>query len=357
MKKIPVGILGATGMVGQHYVNRLAHHPWFEIAFMASSEQSAGKSYAEALAGRWRLPTPIPDAVKNIPLKSPEAISVAKQTCTLIFSAVGNEAAALYEENYALAGLRLISNASLHRFAPDVPMLIPEINPHHLAILPIQQANRKWKEGFIVTKPNCSLQSYMIPLWPLHLRYTIKQLLVTTMQAVSGAGYPGISSLDIIDNVIPHIAKEEEKSEQEPLKILGSINGNSISPAQGIAISAHCNRVPVQDGHMACVSVKFEQKPSLDEILFLWNTFQGLPQEMNLPTAPFPPIIYKAENDRPQPRLDRHEGHGMGVVVGRLRPCPVLDYRFVALSHNTIRGAAGGGVLNGELLMQQGYLN
>lgn len=356
MKKIPVGILGATGMVGQQYLQLLANHPWFDLCFLASSELSAGKPYCEAVSGRWHMNTPIPERFLNSPVRSIDEIELARKSCSFVFSAVSNDAAKIYEERYAEKGIPVISNAGYHRRSTDVPVLIPEVNPEHAKIIPIQQKNRNWKRGFIVAKPNCSLQSYMIPLAPLHQQFQVKRLLITTLQATSGAGYPGVSSLDIIDNVIPYIANEEEKSEQEPLKIWGHIEDNNICSTSSIAISAHCNRVPVLDGHLACVSVQFNQKPTKEEILNLWKDFSALPQQLQLPSAPNHPIIYREESDRPQPRLDRIAGNGMSVTVGRLRNCSVFDYRFAALSHNTIRGAAGGGILNAEFLMQQGYL-
>jgi len=352
MKKISVGILGATGMVGQQYVQLLANHPWFDVCFFASSELSAGKIYAEAVSGRWHMNMPIPERFLNLPVHRMDEIELAKRSCDFVFSAVSNDAAKIYEELYARNGIPVISNAAYHRRSADVPVLIPEVNPDHAQIIPIQQKNRNWERGFIVAKPNCSLQSYMIPLSPLHQQFKVKRLIITTLQAVSGAGYPGVSSLDIMDNVIPYIANEEEKSEQEPLKIWGHIQDNFISSTNNIAISAHCNRVPVLDGHLACISVQFEQKPDKEEILSIWKNFRGLP----LPSAPDRPIIYREECNRPQPRQDRNAGNGMSVTIGRLRDCSIFDYRFVALSHNTIRGAAGGGILNAEFLMQQGYL-
>lgn len=355
-KKIPVGILGATGMVGQQYLQLLENHPWFEVNFLTSSNQSAEKSYREAVSGRWHMSTPIPENIANKPVQRSDEITAAKQSCRFVFSAMSNEGALAYEELYAQNGIPVISNASHHRSSPDVPVLIPEVNPDHLQIIPIQQKNRSWDTGFIVVKPSCSLQSYMIPLSPLHRKYQIVRLLVTTMQAVSGAGYPGVSSVNIIDNIIPHIANEEEKLEWEPLKIWGHMGDNSLHTAKDIAISAHCNRVPVMDGHLTCVSVQFAKKPAREDILTLWNNFQGLPQQLQLPSAPPHPIIYREESDRPQPRRDRDAGKGMSVSVGRLRACPVFDYRFAALSHNTIRGAAGGGILNAELLVRQGFL-
>lgn len=351
MKKIPVGILGATGRVGQQYVQLLSEHPWFEIRFLASSEQSAGKSYEEAIFGREHLPIPSP--LLKQPVRFIDQIEEAKQACRLCFSALSNEAAKVYEEKYAANGLPVISNAGYHRKSADVPILIPEINAHHCDLIPLQQKNRNWEKGFIVCKPNCSLQSYMLPLAPLHSRFIVEKIIVTTLQAVSGAGYPGVSSLDMIDNIIPYIAQEEEKTEQEPLKIWGSIQGNFLQPARDITIAAHCNRVPVLDGHLACVSVKFAHKPKKEEILALWKDFKG---NTSLPSQPEFPVIYREECDRPQPRQDRHAGNGMSVTCGRLRECPLLDFRFVALSHNTIRGAAGGGILNAELLVEKGHL-
>lgn len=316
MKKIPVGLLGSTGQVGQQYQKLLANHPWFELQILAQI-----------------------DDLEN-----------AKK-CALVFSALGNDAAKIYEERYAENGIPVISNASHHRLAPDVPLLIPEVNGEHAKIIPVQKKNRGYG-GFIVTKPNCTLQGIVMPLAPLHRRFGVRRLFVTTMQAISGAGYPGVASLDIVDNVIPFIAKEEEKTEIESLKVLGQIENGVIAPARGIAISAHCNRVPVIDGHLACVSVEFEAKPTMEEILKLWSA----PQELKLPSAPAFPLLYRAEENRPQPRRDREAGSGMSVSVGRLRECPLLSYRFVALSHNTIRGAAGGAILSAELLVQEGYI-
>lgn len=343
-------------MVGQQYLQLLANHPWFDVRFLASSDQSAGKTYGEAVSGRWHMSKPIPERFINLPVSRIDDIELAKKNCSFVFSAVSNEAAKIYEERYAAYGLPVITNAAYHRQTADVPVLIPEVNPDHAQIIPIQQKNRHWNQGFIVAKPNCSLQSYMIPLSPLHQKFTVTRLIVTTMQAVSGAGYPGISTWDIMDNVIPYIANEEEKSEQEPLKMWGHIQNNHILPQREISISAHCNRVAVLDGHLACVSVQFKQKPPREEILNIWNNFHLPTQLQKLPSAPNRSIIYLNELDRPQPRQDREAGNGMSVSVGRLRECPLFDYRFVALSHNTIRGAAGGGILNAEFLVQQGYI-
>lgn len=355
-KKIPVGILGVCGLVGQQYLHLLQAHPWFEVKFLASSEQSAGKSYVEALAGRWKMEAPLAASFRSLPVWGVKEVERAKEQCAFVFSAMSSEGARAFEEHYAAAGIPVISNAAYHREVCDIPVLIPEVNPSHVKMIPLQKQQRGWEKGFIVVKPNCSLQSYMIPLAPLHEKFRVTQLMLTTLQAVSGAGHAGVSSLDIADNVIPYIEEEEEKCEREPLKIWGQVGELGIVPATGIRVSAHCNRVPVTDGHLACVSVKFEKRPSEEEILELWRTFQGIPQQMKLPSAPPFPVLYQEEKNRPQPRRDRHLGAGMATSVGRLRPCPVFDYRFVALSHNVIRGAAGGGILNAEYLLQAGYL-
>lgn len=356
MEKIPVGILGATGMVGQNYLRLLENHPWFEVTFLCASPHSVGKTYEAAVERRWHMPTPIPKRESQLYVYSIDQISKALEKCQFVFSAIDTDVAKEYEEQYAAAGLPVVSNAGYHRQTPDVPVLIPEINASHLSILPSQQQKRGWEKGFIVTKPNCSIQSYMIPLAALHEKFQLKKILVTTMQAVSGAGYPGVPSWDIYENVVPYIAKEEEKTENEPLKIFGSIVDNEIIPTPDVRISAHCNRVPVLDGHLACVSVEFATPPSREEILSIWNAYTPITQTLELPSAPEKTILYREELNRPQPRLDRDAGKGMAITVGRLRPCNLLDFRFVALSHNTLRGAAGGGILNAELLFTQRYL-
>ncbi len=356
MKRIRVGILGATGMVGQNYISLLQNHPWFDVSFLAASKNSSGMPYYEAVNNRWRMEKPIPDTIKDLPVHDLESVATAKANCQMVFSALGGEKIDWHEENYAKHDLPVISNASAHRMTSDVPLIIPEVNHHHLDIIPFQQKNRGWNKGFIVVKPNCSLQCYMIPLYPLHQKFIIEKVIITTMQAISGAGYPGVSSLDILDNVIPYIPGEEEKSEKELQKILGSIDSNQFIPYLDIDISTHCNRVPVIDGHLACISVKFKQKPYLDEILDIWQAFIGLPQELKLPMAPKHPVTYSPEVNRPQPRLDRDNDKGMAITVGRLRTCPVFDFRFVGLAHNTIRGAAGGGILNAELLVAKHYI-
>ncbi|MBI2145348.1 aspartate-semialdehyde dehydrogenase [Candidatus Woesearchaeota archaeon] len=355
MQKLKVGVLGATGMVGQRFVQLLEGHPWFEVAYVAASEASAGKSYAAAVEGRWHNATKIPELVGKLIVGNVADVDAALKSCSFVFSALETDAAKIFEEKYAEAGLPVVSNASAHRHTRDVPMVMPEINPEHLDIIPQQRKSRGWKKGFIVVKPNCSIQSYMAPLFALR-KFGIKQVIVTTMQAISGAGHPGVASLDIIDNVIPLIKGEEEKTETEPLKIFGKVSGSEIVYDGSIKISAHCNRVPVIDGHMACVSVSFEKKPSRQQVMDAWKNFKAAPQELKLPMAPAQPIIYTDDAARPQTRLDRDNDKGMATTVGRLRDCNVLDYRFVGLSHNIIRGAAGGAILTAELLKAKGML-
>ncbi|MDR2701036.1 MAG: aspartate-semialdehyde dehydrogenase [Spirochaetaceae bacterium] len=372
MSKIPVGVLGATGMVGQMYTSLLADHPWFEARYAAASPRSAGKTYAQAVEGRWHINRSAVSAagwgegVGGLIVEDANDVSKAIAAhkagrCAFVFSALemGKDEIRALEEAYAAAGIPVVSNASAHRWTADVPMLIAEVNPHHADLIPLQRKNRGWDKGFIAVKPNCSIQSYTTPLWALMQKgYGVKRLLVTTLQAVSGAGYPGVSSWDIIDNIVPYIGGEEEKSEQEPLKIFGEINGGGVLVnAAEPKISAHCNRVPVRDGHIACVSMEFGvKKPSIDEVKKIWSEFRALPQEAQLPSAPERPVIVREEADRPQPRKDRDADKAMAVTVGRIRPCPVFDIRFVGLSHNTVRGAAGGGILNAELLKHKGYL-
>ncbi len=356
MAKIKVGVLGATGMVGQNYLSLLENHPWFEVSHVIASPSSSGKKYSDAVLGRWHMKKDIPKNVRNLVVAPVNDLQKAKQNCDFVFSALDSDIAKEWEEKFAGSGIPVVSNASTHRHTADVPMLIPEINPQHLDIIPVQQKNRGWRKGFIVVKPNCSIQSYVTPLYALHKKFGIKKAIITTMQAVSGAGHPGVASFDIIDNVVPYIKGEEEKSELEPRKILGRIEGNKFAYDESFAISAHCNRVNTIDGHMACVSVEFGKRASREEILKTWREFTSLPQELDLPFAPKQPIIYREEENRPQTRLDRDNDKGMAVTVGRLRECNVLQWRFVGLSHNTIRGAAGGGILNAELLKSKGYL-
>ncbi len=360
-EKIRVGVIGATGMVGQNYLRLLQNHPWFQVTHVAASPRSAGKTYSEAVAGRWLMARDIPAGVAGLIVGDASDVEEARARCDFVFSAVAMEKQAVreLEERYAASDVPVISNNSAHRWTEDVPVFIPEINPHHADIIPFQRQNHGWGRGFIAVKPNCSLQSYLTPVYALLAAgYPVESLIVTTLQAVSGAGYPGPASIDMLDNVVPFIPGEEEKTEREPLKILGSIENGRFFPSDAPKISAHCNRVPVLDGHTACVSLKFgPARPALDEIVAIWNEFRAAPQEMGLPSAPQPPIVYRSEQDRPQPRRDRDAGRGMAVTVGRLRECPVLDVRFVALSHNTVRGAAGGAILSAELLKVKGYLS
>lgn len=356
MDRLKVGVLAATGMVGQKYISLLEGHPWFEVAYVCASPRSAGKTYAEAVEGRWHMQTGIPEGVKGLTVEDITKIAKAK-SCDFVFSALGSGPAREWEERYAEAGMPVVSNASAHRHTDDVPMIIPEINPEHVDIIPAQRKNRGWKDGFIVVKPNCSVQSYMAPLHALMLEgYNVEEMIVTTLQAVSGAGHPGVSSWDIIDNMVPFIGGEEKKSELEPLKIWGRMEGGKFEYAEKPKVSAHCNRVAVLDGHTACVSARFDRKPEKEDIIRIWEKFRAEPQRLKLPKAPKRPIIYRDEEDRPQPRLDRDTDKGMAVTCGRLRECNVFDWRFVGLSHNTDRGAAGGGILNAELLKAKGYL-
>jgi aspartate-semialdehyde dehydrogenase len=366
MAKIPVGVLGATGMVGQNYVALLNDHPWFEVRYAAASPRSAGKKYKDAVAGRWHLAAACPSAADDLVVADANdlrAAAAAARTgnCSFVFSALemGKDETRALEEAYAAAGIPVISNASAHRWTADVPVLIAEVNPHHADIIEVQRKRRGWDQGFIAVKPNCSIQSYVAPVYALmRAGYEVRRLVVTTLQAVSGAGYPGPASIDLIDNIVPYIGGEEEKSEQEPLKILGALDDGVFKKLEGLKISAHCNRVPVADGHTACVSLEFgAKKPSIDEVKKIWASFRGLPQEQRFPTAPERPIIVREENDRPQPRKDRDADKAMAVTVGRIRPCGVFDLRFVGLSHNTVRGAAGGGILNAELLRYKGYIS
>jgi aspartate-semialdehyde dehydrogenase len=349
--KIKVGVLGATGAVGQRFVQLLQGHPWFEITALCASERSAGKRYADAC--NWNLRGDMPAHLRDVILAECEP----GVDCQIVFSALPAESATEVEKNFAAAGYIVCSNARSYRYEPDVPLLIPEVNPEHLGLIDIQRRNRGW-EGFITTNPNCSTTHLVSALHPLHAQFGIKKIFVVTMQAVSGAGYPGVSSMDILDNIVPHIGGEEEKMEQkEPQKLLGRFDGSGIEMAD-MVVSAHCNRVPVRNGHLEAISVEFDTKPSEADILAAWRDYKPLAQQLNLPNAPQPAIVYMDAPDRPQPRLDRLAGSvpGMATVVGRLRPDPLFDYKFLALGHNTIRGAAGGSLLNAELLVAQGYL-
>jgi len=360
-KKFKVGILGATGMVGQNYIRLLENHPWFSVVYVAASANSAGVTYEESVKNRWHMVTPVPEKVKKLIVEDVANVDKAIKKCDFVFSAFEISDKNLVkeiEEKYAAAGIPVVSNASANRWTPDVPMLVPEINSEHLKMIKIQQKNHKWDKGFIVVKPNCSLQSYLTPIYALSKAgYPVKKIMITTLQAVSGAGYPGVASLDMIDNVVPYIGGEEEKTEEEPLKILGTIVNDKFVKDKGLSISATCTRVPVSDGHLATVNILFkDKKPTKEEIIKIWREFKSVPQDLKLPFAPAFPIIYKEEENRPQPKKDRDTDKGMAVTVGRLRDCKVFDYKFVSLSHNTVRGAAGGGILNAELLVKEGYI-
>jgi aspartate-semialdehyde dehydrogenase len=359
--KIQVGILGATGMVGQNYIQLLSNHPWFEISYLAASPKSAGMSYEEAVEGRWHMTHVLPDRIGKLPVYDAGIVSQAIDKCQIVFSAVDmdKQTVAALELEYAAKGFAVISNNSAHRFTSDVPMVIPEINHDHLRIIPLQRKSRHWTTGLLAVKSNCSVQSYMTPIFALKAAgYDVDKMFITTLQALSGAGYPGPSGLDILDNIVPFIKGEEDKSENEPLKILGSIENNSIVHSKSLKISAHCNRVPVIHGHTACVSIGFNgKKPLADEIVAIWRNFRSLPQNLKLPSAPEIPIVYREEENRPQPQKDRDTGNSMAITTGRLRQCNLFDYRFVGLHHNTIRGAAGGAILTAELIKAQGYLD
>lgn len=348
-KKLRVGILGATGMVGQRFIQLLENHPQFEITALAASDRSQGKSFQEACA--WRLAGETPAFVRSMIVTAPEP----PLDCELIFSSLPGDIARESEGAFARAGFPVISNSSAYRMDADVPLLIPEVNPEHLALLDAQGTSLGGGKGFIVTNPNCSTIMLALALAPLHTEFGVKSVVATTMQALSGAGYPGVPSLAISDNVLPFIDGEEEKIEQETLKILGAVKGSAIEAAP-MAVSAQCHRVNVSDGHMAAVRVKLDQAAGLEDVKSALASFSALPQELQLYSAPKCPIIVREEPDRPQSRLDRDAGNGMSVTVGRIFPDNVLDYRFVALSHNTIRGAAGAAILNAELLVATGRL-
>ena len=361
-EKIKVGVLGATGMVGQRYIKLLEDHPWFEVSYVAASPRSAGKPYCEAVKNRWLIGAEIPAGVANLIVEDANDEKKALGKCQFVFSALemGKDEIKALEAAYAAEGIPVVSNASANRWTEDVPMLIPEINSSHLDVIAEQKKHHGWKEGFIAVKPNCSLQTYMMPIYALQQAgYPVKRMIVTTLQATSGAGYPGVSSFDMIDNIVPYIGGEEEKTERECLKILGSVKDGKIENAASPLVSSTCTRVPVVDGHTACVSLEFDlpadKKPSMEEIIRVWTAFKSVPQELDLPSAPVHPIVYRYEENRPQPRRDRETEKGMACVVGRLRPCQVFDVKFVALSHNTKRGAALGGILNAELLKAKGF--
>ncbi len=359
--KIKIGILGATGIVGQNYIRLLIGHPWFEIIDVAASPRSAGKLYREAVKKKWQMPIDIPSEIRDLVVRDVQDFTSLNGKVSFVFSAMdlpNKEDTRAIEFEYAKRGIPVISNSSANRWTPDVPMIIPEINHDHLDVIPIQQKNRNLSRGFVTVKPNCSIQSYMAPIFALEQKgFKVGKIIVTTLQAVSGAGYPGVPSLDMLDNIVPYIGGEEEKSEKEPLKILGHVGEVGIINDDTVQISATCTRVPVTDGHTACVNIKFaNQIPSQEEIIKIWKEFRSVPQELNLPFAPKQPIIYMDNLDRPQPKKDRDNDKGMAVTIGRLRKDTIFDYKFVALSHNTIRGAAGGAILNAELLKAKGFI-
>jgi aspartate-semialdehyde dehydrogenase len=348
MQRQKIGILGATGMVGQRFIQLLEHHPWFEVAWLAASDKSSGKRYADAV--KWKLDTAIPAPIAEMPV-SPATPDGAPK---IIFAALDSDIARELEPQFAVAGCAVISNSSAFRMQEDVPLVIPEVNASHLRLLETQSW-RKQSGGYIVTNPNCSAIGLVLALKPLEEHFGIESIFVSTMQAVSGAGYPGVASLDILGNVIPYIKNEEEKMQEETQKLLGTLKGNRIEMLDA-RVSAHCNRVAVEDGHTESVSVKLRKPATREQILGAWSEFKPLAGQ-DLPTAPAQPVEFVTADDRPQPRLDRMRGNGMASTVGRLRPCPLLDWKFTVLSHNTIRGAAGAALLNAELLVSLGKLD
>jgi aspartate-semialdehyde dehydrogenase len=345
--RIEVGILGATGMVGQHFIKFLQGHPWFDLKWLGASDRSAGKKYRDAMT--WHLGV-VPDSVADLVVEDCKPGNAPR----LLFSAMDASVATEIERAFAAAGHVVVSNSRNHRMEADVPLLVPEINPDHLKLVPRQQRVRGWK-GQIVTNPNCSTVVLTMGLGPLK-QFGITKVIATTMQAVSGAGYPGVASMDILGNVVPFIGGEEEKMEQETQKILGEFRGDRVEPLAA-RVSAHCNRVPVVDGHTVTVSVELASKPAEADLRAAFDSFSGVPQQRELPSAPARPVIYMEEANRPQPRKDAERERGMAAFVGRLRACPVLDYKFVALGHNTVRGAAGAAVLNAELILSEGMLD
>ena len=348
-RKIRAGVLGATGIVGQRLVSLLADHPWFELTEVAASERSSGKTYAEA--AHWHLDAPIPGTARDLIVKGLDP----SLDCDFVFSALDSSVAGAAEEEFARAGYPVVSNSRNHRTAPDVPLLIPEVNAAHLDAIPRQQKNRGYDTGFIVTNPNCSTAGLVLVLKPLADAFGLEKVFVVTLQAISGAGYPGVASLDIQGNVVPFISGEEEKMESEPQKLLGKWDGSRFVDA-GLGLSAHCNRVPVVDGHLECVSVGLKKIASLDEVREALRTFEIDAELASLPTAIRNPIVVLEEENRPQPRRDVNAGNGMAAVVGRVRECPLLDVKLTLLSHNLVRGAAGAALLNAELLAARGFL-
>jgi len=348
-KRLRAGVLGATGMVGQRLVNMLANHPWFELADLAASERSSGKKYADVV--KWHLDRPVPEAACDLVVKD----LVPNLDCDFVFSALDSSVAGSAEEEFARAGYPVLSNSKNHRMDEDVPLLIPEVNALHLDAIRVQQKNRGYEGGFIVTNPNCSTAGLVLVLKPLADAFGLEKIFVVTMQAVSGAGYPGVASLDILGNIVPFISGEEEKMESEPQKLLGKWDGSRFVEA-GLGISAHCNRVPVRDGHTECVSLSLKKIASIREVAEVLRDFAVDEELASLPTAVRNPIVVLEEENRPQPKRDAEAGHGMAAVVGRIRECSLLDVKLTLLSHNLVRGAAGAAVLNAELLAARGYL-
>ncbi len=358
MEQYKVGVIGATGMVGQRFVSLLEHHPWFQLTVVAASSRSAGKTYAQAVGSRWALETPMPDCAKDLVVRNAaDDIEEIAGQVDFVFSAVDmkKEEIKALEEAYARHECPVVSNNSAHRWTPDVPMVVPEINPEHIKVIEAQRKRLGVERGFVAVKSNCSLQSYVPALHPLR-GFGLEQVLVCTYQAISGAGKTFETWPEMVDNLIPYIGGEEEKSEQEPMKLWGRVENGVIVNADSPAITAQCLRVPVSNGHMAAVFVRFQKKPAMDEIKEMWANFSGRPQELALPSAPKQFLHYFEEPDRPQTRMDRMTENGMAVCIGRLRPDTQYDYKFVCLSHNTLRGAAGGAVLLAELLCAEGYI-
>jgi len=348
-RKWKVGILGATGTVGQRFIQLLEKHPWFEVADIAASDRSVGKTYQQAC--HWKISGHMPEYVRKMEVKD----CVPDLDCDLVFSGLPSSMAGEVESAFAKAGYAVLSNSKNHRMDDDVPLLVPEINPEHLQLIAIQQKNHRYQSGYIITNPNCSTMALVLALAPLQMAFGIEKVHVVTMQALSGAGYPGVASLDIIDNVIPYIADEEEKVETEPCKILGKFEDGKIVFAD-FKISAQCHRVNVLDGHLEAVSIALKRRPSLEQFIETLSSYRSLPQELELPSAPRLPVVHVEGRDRPQPRFDREVENGMATVVGRIRPCRVFDFKLDLLGHNTIRGAAGAAILNAELLVKQHLL-
>ena len=359
MKTYKVGILGATGTVGQKFISLLADHPWFQITTVAASSRSSGRSYEKAVEGRWVQDHPIPDAIQSLQVFEVEKdLNAIASEVDFVFSALSLDKAKTreVEEAYATADVPVVSNNSAHRWTEDVPMMMPEINPDHLALIEVQRRNRNWNKGFIVVKPNCSIQSY-VPVLDAWMSYEPDQVIISTYQAISGAGKTFETWPEMVDNIIPYIGGEEQKSEDEPKKIWGTVVDGKVQLAETPRISATCVRVPASDGHMVSANLTFRQKPSKEDLLNALKNYQNPLTDLNLPSAPDPFIRYFEEDDRPQTRLDRDYENGMGITVGRLREDSIFDWRFIALSHNTVRGAAGGGVLTAELVASKGYFD